>query len=82
MKTVREIVTLEDYADFNETFPDFRVRFQDKVNVFKITDSFEFEINLKEEFADDIRLQKEILNFIKKLYSDFKVSFVPDELPF
>lgn len=82
MKTVQEVVTLEEYAYFNDVFPGFRVKFQDKINVFTINTSCEFEINLKKEFADDVRLQKEILKFIKKLYSEIKVSFVPDALPF
>jgi len=82
MKTLQEIIVIEEYPDFNEQFPGFRVKFQDKINEFVINVNCEFEINLKDEFKQDEKLQQKITKFIGKTYPNIKLSFIPDNLPF
>jgi len=82
MKILQEIIIREEYVDFNENFPGFRVKFQDKIDEFVINTNCEFEINLKDEFKQDEKLQQKIIIFIGKIYPNIKLSFIPDNLPF
>lgn len=60
----------------------FSERFEKYIKIFRITFDVDFEIDIKKEYRQDENLKKEILEFIKSEYSEIKVSFINNHLPF
>lgn len=82
MKVFQEVLTLDYSIKLDEILPGFLDKFKDKILIFRITVCHDFEIDLKEEFRNDVALRSEIRSFIKKQYSEINVYFINNQLPF
>lgn len=81
MKTLQEEVTVSE-IDVESVLTGFSERFEQYIRIFRITICCDFEIDLKKEYRESDSLKKEILDFIKLQYSEIKVEFINDQLPF
>lgn len=73
--TISSISIYEDFADFPEHFINY-------IDIFRFSLGIEFEIQLKEEYLNSKKIQKEIKEYIKNKYSGFKVTFTSTQFPF
>lgn len=81
MRALKEELIVSSISIY-EDFPDFPTHFFDYISIFRITCVIEFEIQLKEEYLNSKEIQKEIKDYIKKKYNNFKVTFTESQFPF
>ena len=81
MITLQEEISVSQ-IDIDTVVNGFSEKFEKYIKIFRITFDYDFEIDIKKEYEQSVNLKQEILDFIKLQYSEIKVSFISNQLPF
>ena len=81
MTTLQEEISVSK-IDIDTVVNGFSEKFGKYIRIFRITFDCDFEIDIKKEYEQSGNLKQEILDFIKLQYSEIKVSFISNQLPF